>query len=120
MNLRSCKALKSFSILLLSLEFLAPAVIGDLFPDGRSDECQQGVLHVNKQKSQIFFFNETDKEEDQRDDHYETCVPPAQGIHIPICVRFINRKSGFSVAALAGDCFDTHPPLFTLHCLLLI
>jgi hypothetical protein len=122
MNLRSCKALKSFSILLLSLEFVAPAVIGDLLSSEHSGEYQYHLLHVNKQRSQIFFSTEeADKEEDQRDDQYQrTWVLQKPTVTRPANLYFVNRGSGFTMVALAGGHFPAHPPLFRLHCLLLI
>ncbi len=122
MNLRSCKVLKSFSILLLLMEFLTPTFVSDLLPSEKSDPFQQRILHIAKQRNPILFFNEeADNEERQRESKHSKVSPlftkPALA-HEPIL--YVNRESTWTLLAHNEKHYDTHPPLFTLHRHLLI
>ena len=123
MNFKSCKALKTISILLLSLEFLAPTFLSDLLPTEKSVLYQRHILNIAKQRNPILYFNEeTDDEVRQREvQSQKTSRSVTNPIALPCVIRPAADK-GLTLQ-LPGHHelhFDTQPPLFTLHRLLLL
>ncbi len=120
MQLRNNNVLKYLALLLFSMELLTPS----FFQAGQSAEIRAKrdfFLQIQKQNSQQFllFAEENEENEESEADHQvptlffnQTFVLPFSKIvpQVPCTLHFITQAS----------IFDTHPPLYTLHCLLLI
>ena len=118
MQLRSNIALKLFALILFTLEFLAPAMI-----TGLADTSQNKTLFVNASQFcnplfSLFIEEVYDNEEGKEFDRDHSS-------HNNLSSSRINQylfqseliAQGFTHSLLQ---FNTHPPLFRLHCILLI
>lgn len=118
MQLRSNIALKLFALILFTLEFLAPAMV-----TGLADTLQDKTLFVNASKFRNPLFslfieelydNEEGKEFDR--DHSSQNNLSAR------ISQYLFQSELITPAAFTHSLlqFNTRPPLFRLHCLLLI
>ena len=115
------KIWKSLAVLLLSLEFLTPAFVADYSAFNSSEQsCFQNIPEENQKSPTIFVAEETDVEEGQRDSQvHKTIVLLAQPV-IGAQLSGWQEVLEFPVSQETTQSFDTHPPLFRLHCLLLL
>ena len=111
MNPSFFKVLKSLAVVLLLLEFLTPAVENDGSMLDQADQYQQHVFHLKlkSHKKPLLFLTKG---------RLRCFFPP-----MLLCQPSLNfAKRGLNLPALScsDEQYDTHPPLFRLHRLLLL
>src|SRR5258706_5212451 len=120
MQLRDNNVLKYLALLLFSLELLTPS----FFQGGQSAEVrvkQDRFLQIQKQSSQqLFLFTEENEENEEWEaDQKVPTLFFRQAFVLPFLKIVPQAPSTLDFITQASN-FETQPPLYTLHCLLLI
>lgn len=112
-NLRNSTVLRFFAILLFSFEFLAPTFLGASVSEQKTNDHSSSILcQPTHTLTSLLFVEERNEEEKEGRDFFLTQV-----FHLaswPASPSIIENQPLriFSV----NDQFNTHPPLFHLHC----
>jgi hypothetical protein len=118
MQLRSNIALKLFALILFTIEFLAPSLVTGLADTSQNKTQFVNVSQFHNPLFSLFieelYDNEEGKEFD-RDHSSNNNLYSSQTSQYLFKSEFITH--GFTHSLLQ---FDTRPPLFRLHCILLI
>ena len=118
MQLRSSNALKLFALILFTLEFLAPAMV-----TGLADTSQDKMLFANASQFSNPLFSlfivelcDNESKEFDRNQSSQNNLSLARSSQYLFQVEQ-NVPVAFTHSLLQ---FNTHPPLFRVHCKLLI
>jgi len=120
MLLRQCKAMKFLSVLLFLSELLAPAVFASVSDVSlaREDSRVMLISTTHQQSLMALALFEESSSEGEREGKGSDEV--FAFVDHTCCIELFNTLEKFEPVkaeiALIKERFDTHPPLFTLHC----